>query len=400
MSCRNYFISMLCLSILSCSTENSTDTLSAIQVRTHMDETSSIATEKDLDEPIGIYLKESADAESLIDGVADYAVTSQAIYLLPIKEQRIVQFDRQGNFVKTLIREGQGPQEFAGMLSGIQVDEPHDRLYLFGSKIWEYSLSGKLIQSIQLPLPVMYSRFIESDRIAAVSMAFIPFQAGSFGIGTLTREGELLCQKNNFSTPALSAEKTGLTAHVASGMSYDGHSVLFKSGANDTVFRIGRDTISVACVLRLENSVEESIRSLDVSDFSDIAGLKRNPHDIFVQDILETQSHFYFRCRYNQGYNIIAVHKTDGTVQVERCKMPLTMSEMGDLGTYQYGLLGMFGTNTFPVWGRVFGHELVQVVSPSELDFYQKHNPIELPKSIQTSTIGENPIIIIYKFKN
>ena len=57
MSCRNYFISMLCLSILSCSTENSTDTLSAIQVRTHMDETSSIATEKDLDEPIGIYLK-------------------------------------------------------------------------------------------------------------------------------------------------------------------------------------------------------------------------------------------------------------------------------------------------------------------------------------------------------
>ena len=70
MSCRNYFISMLCLSILSCSTENSTDTLSAIQVRTHMDETSSIATEKDLDEPIGIYLKESADAESLIDGVA------------------------------------------------------------------------------------------------------------------------------------------------------------------------------------------------------------------------------------------------------------------------------------------------------------------------------------------
>ena len=194
-----------------------------------MDETSSIVTEKDLDEPIGIYLKESADAESLIDGVADYAVTSQAIYLLPIKEQRIVQFDRQGNFVKTLIREGQGPQEFAGMLSGIQVDEPHDRLYLFGSKIWEYSLSGKLIQSIQLPLPVMYSRFIESDRIAAVSMAFIPFQAGSFGIGTLTREGELLCQKNNFSTPALSAEKTGLTAHVASGMSYDGHSVLFKS---------------------------------------------------------------------------------------------------------------------------------------------------------------------------
>lgn len=43
-------------------------------------------------------LEVTSDDASLIDGVANYAVTDKYIYVLPVKEQRIVLFDRQGHF--------------------------------------------------------------------------------------------------------------------------------------------------------------------------------------------------------------------------------------------------------------------------------------------------------------
>ena len=51
-------------------------------------------------------LEVTTDDASLIDGVYDYAVTDRYIYVLPVKEPRIVLFDRQGRFIRTLVKEG------------------------------------------------------------------------------------------------------------------------------------------------------------------------------------------------------------------------------------------------------------------------------------------------------
>mgnify|MGYP007090150689 FL=1 len=53
-------------------------------------------------------LEVTTDDASLIDGVYDYAVTDRYIYVLPVKEPRIVLFDRQGRFIRTLVKEGRG----------------------------------------------------------------------------------------------------------------------------------------------------------------------------------------------------------------------------------------------------------------------------------------------------
>lgn len=367
-----------------------------VNVRDEIDKAKGISLVTQLSGPVFIPLEETADEQSLVDGVADYAVTSKYIYILPIKEPRIVLFDRQGHFVRTLIREGQGPDEFSGLLTGIQVDEANDRLYLFGSQIWVFNLNGEPIRTINGSLPMMYTRMIDLDRFAAVAMGFMPFQAGSFGIGTFNDQGDLLFHKNDFSTPPVPAEKAGFTASVASGLSFDGRSVLFKSGANDTVFRIGTDTISVACVLRLENSEEEGARSLDVSDFSDIIGLQRGEHEIFVQDILESAEHFYFRCRYKGGISILSVRKRDGKTETESCELPLPLKDLSTLGTYQYCLLGMRGQNHFPVWGHIFGKELVQVITPAELMAHKDKGLLKLPAELEQMGEEENPFVVFY----
>lgn len=370
-----------------------------VNVRDEIDEIKGISLETQLSDPTFIKLEETTDEQSLVDGVADYAVTSKYIYILPIKEPRIVLFDRQGHFLRTLIKEGQGPDEFSGLLMGIQVDEANNRLYLFGSQIWVFSLDGDPIRTFSSSMPMMYARMIAPDRFAAVAMGFVPFQAGSFGIGTFNEQGDLLFHKNNFSTPSVPAEKTGFTTNIASGLSFDGRSVLFKSGANDTVFRIGTDTISVACVLRLENSNEEDIRALDISDFSDMAGLRRDEHEIFVQDILESSEHFYFRCRYKRGFSILSIRKSDGKTETEYCELPLPLKELSTLGTYQYGLLGMRGRNLFPVWGYIFGKELVQVITPAELMAHKDKGLIKLPVELGQIEEEGNPLIVFYNFQ-
>ena len=53
--------------------------------------------------------------------------------------------------------------------------------------------------------------------------------------------------------------------------------MLFKTGSNDTVFCISADRISAACVLDLKNSDAEVIRSLDVTDMSNLRIRKKGP---------------------------------------------------------------------------------------------------------------------------
>lgn len=60
--------------------------------------------------------------------------------------------------------------------------------------------------------------------------------------------------KNDFSSPLVSHEKAGFTIALATAYSDMEESVLFKTGSNDTVFRVTADDILPACVLRTGNS--------------------------------------------------------------------------------------------------------------------------------------------------
>ena len=54
-------------------------------------------------------------------------------------------------------------------------------------------------------------------------------------------------------------------------------------------------------ILDLKNSDAEVIRSLDVTDMSNLRIEKKDPKDIFVQDMIEFPAHYYFRLLYNQA---------------------------------------------------------------------------------------------------
>lgn len=393
---------VLMLFLLSACSSRQAD-LSALptaDIRNGVDHPATLKLEDEIESVSYVPLEVTDDDASLVDGVYDFAVTSKYIYVLPVKEPRIVLFDRQGRFLKTLMSEGQGSGEFSGLLTCIQADEKSNRLNLFsGDRVWIYTLEGEFVEQRTLSYQCIFQRQTGADRFAAVAFPFVPFQSGSFGLGIFSAKGDAIATKNDFYSPLLPAEKTGFTTSIAATYSEQQNSILFKQGSNDTVFRIADDKIVPACVLILQNSDKEVIRSLDVTDFSDISGEHREDKDFFVSDIFETPSRYYFRLRYNQGHCVASVDKRTGETLVERCEQPGTLREIAATNL-QHGMLGTKSYKNFPIWGRMMGdNNLTQIVTPYELSMYKELNTISIPDNLKTDEEEGNPIFIFYKLK-
>lgn len=343
-----------------------------------------------------IPLEMTNDDASLIDGVVDFAITSKYIYVLVGKEARIVLFDRQGHFLRTFLRQGQGPDDFNGMIGFIQADEADNRFYVIGNKVGIYTLEGTFVEDLPVNSPIIYAHHLGNKRIGAIAMPLMPFQNGSFGIGVFQEDGEAIITKNDFYSPLVPREDSGFTFGVM-GSPSDGKqaSVLFKTASNDTIYRLSADTIQPVLVAGLSNSDEEVIRGLNIRD------IKRFPAngDIFVSDIFETPRRFYLRMMLNEKYYVASVDKHSGETVVEQCDIPETSAyNLADINM-QLGIVGSKGHNRFPVWGRVLGNNLVQVVTPYEIETFKEQTQITVPQELQKRNANENPIFIIYKIK-
>lgn len=398
MKAKSFFIAAIGAFVLaSCNSNqvNQTGLLTA-SVREALHSPATLPIADEIESVEYIPLEMTNDNASLIDGVVDFAITSKYIYVLVGKEARIVLFDRQGHFLRTFLQQGQGPDDFNGMIGFIQANEADDRFYVIGNKIGVYTLEGKFMEDLPIKSPIIYAHHLGNNRVGAISMPFMPFQDGSFGIGVFGENGEVIMNKNDFYSPLVPRENSGFTFGFT-GSPSDGEqqSVLFKMASNDTIFRLSADTIRPALVTNLGNSDEEIIRGLNTQD------IKKFPADgdIFVLDMFETSHRFYLRMKLNEKCYVASVDKQNGKTVVEQCDIPEKSADnLGDINM-QLGMLGSKGYNQFPIWGRVLGNNLVQVVTPYEIETYKEQTKITIPQELEKISANENPIFIIYKMK-
>lgn len=343
-----------------------------------------------------IPLETTESDESLIDGVVDYAITSKYIYVLVGKEARIVLFDRKGKFVRTFLRQGQGPNDFRGMIGFIQADETNDNLYVIGSKIGVYSLEGEFKKDIPLERPIIYARHLQNDCIAAIGMPFIPFK-DSFGIRVFHENGEPLATKKDFCSPLVPEKDSGFTFGIAGVPSDNYRSVLFKMAANDTIFRLTTEGIQPALICLLENSQEKIVRGLNIRRIEKFA----SPNDIFVSDVFETEKNYYLRLIKDGKFYVASVNKVNGKTNVEPCLTPKDdIYNLADVNI-QMGMTGTRGWHGFPLWGRMTNNStLVQVITPYELELYQSLGEINIPEELTEKVKDDNPVFIFYTIKS
>lgn len=390
-------LSFACLLLSSCSSTPTTPTACVTaDIRGEMNNLTTLHLNEEIESVQYVPLEVTADDASLIDGVVDFAVTSKYIYVLVGKESRIVQFDNQGHFLCTFLQQGQGPNEFNGMIGFIQANEADNRFYVIGNKIGVYTLEGKFVEDLPINSPIIYAHHLGKRRIGAIAMPFMPFQSGSFGIGVFGENGEVIMNKNNFYSPLVPREDSGFTFGVM-GSPSDGEqqSVLFKMASNDTIFRLSADTIQPALVVNLGNSDDEVIRGLNTKD------IKKFPADgdVFVLDMFETSRCFYLRMKQDEKFYVASVDKQSGQAIVEQCDVPeKDANNLADINM-QLGMIGSKGYHQFPVWGRTLGNNLVQVVAPYEIETFKEHTKITVPQELEKTNANENPIFILYKLK-
>lgn len=392
----NLFLALLLLS--SC---NSAPTIPSAcvtaDIRSAMNNLSLLPLNEEIESVSYVPLEVTADDASLIDGVVDFAITSKYIYVLVGKESRIVLFDRQGHFLRTFLQQGQGPDDFNGMIGFIQANEADDRFYVIGNKIGVYTLEGKFVEDLPINSPILYAHHLGKGRIGAIAMPLIPFQNGSFGIGVFRENGEMIMNKNDFYSPLVPRENSGFTFGILGSPSdVEQQSVLFKMASNDTIFRLSADTIQPALVARLGNSDEEIIRGLNTQN------IKRFPGDgdIFIVDMFETSRYFYLRMKLDEAFYVASVDKQSGQTIVEQCDVPeKDANNLADINM-QLGMIGTQSYNRFPIWGRVLGNNLVQVVTPYEMEIFKEQAKIAIPQGLEEINANENPVFIMYKIKN
>ena len=377
-----------------------------VDVKEHMGQPGTLDLADEIASVSYVPLQVTNDDASLIDGVVCFALSKEYIYVIPAKESRVVQFDREGRFVKTLIPFGQGPGELQEVVSAIQVDEAGNRLYLFGAgAIWEYTLDGTFVGQHRHEYQSMYQYQVGDDAFATVGMPYIPFQSGGFGIGAFTLAGDTLCRKADFASPQVPPERLGFTLRMAAVGSDVSRSLLFKAGGNDTVFQITSAGIASACVLQMRNSNDETRASLDAGDFllmmnqlDEAGNLNIGRGDLYVYDMFETFRKYYFRFMGCGEYYVGSLDKATGDFRLEKCYHPGSLREMADAGL-SHGMLGTHSYRGFPVWGRVVGDELVQVVSPGDLSLYTREGKVTVPADMPVEEDG-NPVLVFYKLKS
>ena len=341
-------------------------------------------------------LEMTDDDASVIDGVANFAVSDKYIYVLPAKEMRIVVFSREGKFIRNLIKSGQGPGEFTGSICSMQFDRKTNRLYLFDVQdAWIYTAEGEFIEKRHYDFMSIMTYNLSDKEIGAISFPFTPFEQGSFGMGIFSNQGDTIAIENKmFHSSLVPKEKSGFTMDIAACYSDYPTSILFKCGSNDTIYRLKSNGIEASSVIKLDNSDKQIIRSLDITDFASMGNLE-DENDIAITDMMETKNTLYLRFRYQHINHVASINKKDQSIKVEKCEQPQDYMKLASANLLQ-GMSGTKSFKNFPIWGRIENNELIQVITSYELNLY-KNTSITIPSELSKINEEENPIFVFYK---
>lgn len=248
--------------------ESLKDTYFTIQAKDYVHSTDEISLKDEIESIEYVSLELTDDNRSMIGQVLDIVLTKDFIYILSDPTCGVLQFDRQGKFIRQVAKYGQGPGELIFPISMDAVEE-ENKLYITAAyKTTVYNFDGHFEEEFERGGRMsFYACPLGNGLVAETSSDGMPFASpGHFGIGIFGNhgKGDTLRMKNDFSDEKIfPPQESGfkLTRCISSDPG-----VLFSTMTNDTVFRMTPDTIRPAfCWQRdlNEESLKNSYRLLN-----------------------------------------------------------------------------------------------------------------------------------------
>ena len=122
--------------------------------------------------------------------ILDVAISEKYIFLLGVYD--ILQYDRNGKFIRKIGRRGQGPQEYI-RLTSFQLDEQNDLIFatdIAGQKIQVFDFNGKYVKKIPLDFRDGHIEIISPSLIAIRQGMSHRYYPGSHVIKFIDTDGK------------------------------------------------------------------------------------------------------------------------------------------------------------------------------------------------------------------
>lgn len=182
------------------------------------------------------------DTTFLIRGVWDIEITEEYIFIATRDE--LLQYERNGKFLRTIGSKGQGPEEFSNCMN-IALNTENKKIYVRdGNYIKAYSFYGEYLGKIEIPLEGMVDINYTNGNIYGISMlSFTQEQLPFLWMKINEQTCEVIQKKGNTGIEFETDEMTLRCNYTC--RSIDG-TILYYNHFNDTIFRLGYEKDKVA----------------------------------------------------------------------------------------------------------------------------------------------------------
>lgn len=275
----SFILLTLALGIYSCKKESSCKTFNLNEIAGK----AKVITEKDLNAVID-YVQLETTSQSLIADIMDLVVTDKYYFILS-SAQQVLQFSREGKFVRQISMMGNGPGEHRQLLN-IFVNEKRERIFLVEifERILEYDFDGVLIAEHKKG--VSMSRFILDQDENLYESVQVIIGNEPVRLRVMRMDGDTLKNfENHLKYTFTQSAAAASYADYKSMFELDGK-IVYHQMSTDTVFTFDKSSLSLSPRYCFDNP--SGPKPKDFTNF-----MERVKEVSLIYDVAEDKNYIY-----------------------------------------------------------------------------------------------------------
>jgi hypothetical protein len=352
------------------------------------------------------YVKLETTADSYIGG-GNSTIHLDNKYIYIYSQKRLLQFSRNGKFVKEIGRNGRGPGEFPGS-KGITVDKKKKSIYIIANylaKVLEYNYeSGEFLGSFPIDkragssmIPGVFQAVV-TDTFAVLSHPMTQFRKDYFFAQIVDIKGNIVHNQKSHIYSTDDKEKIKERSLPAGNQTWKiGNEIRFFEYLNDTIYSFINDQFKPSYIFNLGKYKGDFDVMVKIKD-------ERKSKSIAVRSFAETSGYLLFKCLFDNKWILSMYNKQTGR-----------FSKVSNSQT-KYGLIRNDIDGGLPFWPRFsnLGEQKQEWIAlRSAIDMKQKltnefmatseakypDKKAGLQKFLNELKVDDNPVLMIVKLK-
>jgi len=328
-------------------------------------------------------------------------------YIFVVSNDRLLQFNRKGKFIREIGKYGKGPGEHLG-IRGFDLDAKKETLYVvsnFTATVLQYDLqTGKFLGDFAIDRRFgdsMIRRSFQNigrDSFAVLSEIGCQFQPDYNILEIIDQNGIVLSEISTSLYSTLSNKSVRRIACTFNQLWSFSWQVRLFEGHNDTIYNLNGSQLSPAFILKLGHFKG----SLEYMTSQYILNIEKY---VQVFNFFETFNYLFF-CYIQDGVfsNLMLFDKMTGTTFRLTSPEGDTPSIVNDLDGGLSFYPGFSFHNVFQEWVTIYSpSDLKERLTSKHFKKYASVDPVkeaQLQKFVTDLSIEDNPVVVIVRLKS